>query len=207
MEDLERHMFYKGMSDWFKTIEKKSEAFHKKNSMELYDLVFDFWPEMEQYRTRISPVILGLARLSSNKVLQSLECVREYQRLGEQVKGRHVVPKIKTRRTAEKELKMLFEDLPDLNQEKYTKSFWEDYELEIRYDTFFLQTYQKLKEILVEFYFDKLVDLDGNHLRLLNSLLYYLAAMPFASGALKLESEAKEELQNIDSVRHQEQES
>lgn len=62
-----------------------SDAFHDKPRSDLYDLVFDYWPEAWKYRAKLSHGILTLAFEASNEAMICLCVTRGMMREGDPV--------------------------------------------------------------------------------------------------------------------------
>lgn len=187
---------YRNMDDMVNPNHSTKKAFENNLTSELYELVFSYWPEMEQYKQRISVQLVELAEVCVAETMSCLVLAEEYLRTGERVTEESPVPKPATREEAEVKMNELFKRFPKLDSEERRNSFWQEYEKGLWADHFFLAVHHKMKEALTDFYTDRILKLEGVHLRLLDSYLYYLGAWPFVQGVYGLERSAREEREN-----------
>ena len=196
MSNEDKSQGYKNMDDLVNPDHKANKAFENKLTSELYELVFSYWPEMEQYKKRISVQLIELAEVCVAETMSCLVLAEEYLRTGERVTEESPVPKPVTRDEAETKMNDLFRRFPKLDTLERRDSFWQEYEKGLWSDHFFLAVHHKMKEALTDFYTDRILKLEGVHLRLLDSYLYYLGAWPFVQGVYGLERSASEEKEN-----------
>jgi len=88
-------------------------------------------------------------------------------------------PKVTSKAESEKELQDFLRQIPEKHHAYATRMHWEDYE-EVRVHQLFLKgLHDKIKEVLVEFFQDEILELKGDYLRLLDEDTYLLALDPF----------------------------
>lgn len=196
MSNDDKFQEYKNMDDLVNPDHKTNKAFENNLTSELYELVFSYWPEMEQYKKRISLQLIELAEVCVAETMSCLVLAEEYLRTGERVTEESPVPKPATREEAEMKMNDLFRRFPKLDTLERRDSFWQEYEKGLWSDHFFLAVHHKMKEALTDYYTDRILKLEGVHLRLLDSYLYYLGAWPFVQGVYGLERSAREEREN-----------
>jgi hypothetical protein len=187
---------YKNMDDLVNPDHQSNKAFENKLISELYELVFSYWTELEMHKRKISMQILELAEVCVAETMSCLVLAEEYLRTGERVPEESPVPKPTTREEAEIKMLDLFRRYPKLDTQARRDAFWQEYEKGLWADHFFLAVHMKMKEALTDFYTDRIMKLDGVHLRLLDSYLYYLGAWPFVQGIYGLERTARSEMDN-----------
>lgn len=192
MSNEEKFQEYRNMDDLVNPNHKINKAFENKLTSELYELVFTYWPVMEQHRKQISVQLIELAEVCVAETMSCLVLAEEYLRTGERVSEESPVPKPATREEAEIKMNDLFRRFPKLDTQERRESFWQEYEKGLWADHFFLAVHQKMKESLTDFYTDRILKLEGVHLRLLDSYLYYLGAWPFVQGVYGLERSARD---------------
>lgn len=196
MSSDEKYQEHRNMDDLVNPNHKRNKAFENKLTSELYELVFSYWPEMEQFKKQLSVQLIELAEVCVAETMSCLVLAEEYLRTGERVTEESPVPKPATREEAEMKMNDLFKRFPKLDTLERRNSFWQEYEKGLWSDHFFLAVHQKMKESLTDFYTDRILKLEGVHLRLLDSYLYYLGAWPFVQGVYGLERSAREEKEN-----------
>lgn len=192
----EEYKGYKNMDDLVNPNHKSNKVFENKLISDLYELVFSYWPELEVHKIKISLQIIELAEICVAETMSCLVLAEEYLRTGERVSEESPVPKPATREEAEVKMHELFRRFPKLDTQDRRDAFWQEYEKGLWADHFFLIVHKKMKEALTDFYTDRILKLDGVHLRLLDSYLYYLGAWPFVQGIYGLERTARDEMEN-----------
>jgi hypothetical protein len=158
--------------------EKHAEAFIKKLSEELYSLVFSYYPEFAPYSKTVSKKVKEFACQCAQQVFENFDTVVYYQINNKPYTSKSSVPKPKTLAESEKELNELIELFPDDKEyaiQVHTESFNETNRTEL----FRQQTHNKVKEVLVKFYEETILDLKSDYLRMLDNYTYYLATFPF----------------------------
>jgi len=190
----EEYREFKNMDDLVNPDHKSNKVFENKLISELYELVFTYWPELEVHKKNISVQVIELAEICAAETMSCLVLSEEYLRTGERVTEESPVPKPATREEAEMKLVELFRRFPKLDTQERRDAFWQEYEKGLWSDHFFLVVHMKMKEALTDFYTDRILKLDGVHLRLLDSYLYYLGAWPFVQGIYGLERSARDEM-------------
>ncbi len=110
------------------------------------------------------------------------------------------VPKIINRE--EEELKLCKEmlDIPDEWKHEYSQVFWETYEEEVKSQEYIFAVFDKMKEIMVDYYLNDIIKLEGNLLRKLNGSLYHLAAWEMIDELYMLEDEIRAKKENTDNA-------
>jgi hypothetical protein len=186
MYEIEKYFEYDSAEESLKAWKERVDGFHTKLQAELCEMFFSYWPEMEVNRELIVQELWELAGHSCHDAYFSLLLATEYLHKGLPVLGDQSLPAARSRDKEEKELEELFDKFPILNTEQFIQSYWEDFELGIKVDNFYFQTHRKIKEALVEFYFENINRLYGDQLRYLDCQLYYMSSFPFSEGSLKL---------------------
>ena len=92
----------------------------------------------------------------------------------------------------DEELEELLEEFQILNNDEFIKSYWENFELGEKVNNYYFQVHRKIKETLVEFYFENINNLDGDHLRYIDCQLYHCSSCPFSEGSIRLKFQAEE---------------
>lgn len=193
MNNEEYNMEFKNMDDLVNPDHQSNKVFENKLISELYELVFSYWPELEVHKRMISLQVIELAEICVAETMSCLVLAEEYLRTGERVSEESPVPKPTTREEAEIKMLELFRKFPKLNTQERRDAFWQEYEKGLWADHFFLAVHMKMKEALTDFYTERILKLEGVHLRLLDSYLYYLGAWPFVQGIYGLERSARDE--------------
>ncbi|GET23949.1 hypothetical protein [Prolixibacter sp. NT017] len=189
----EKYQFYKRMGEELEAMKERAEAFHLKLSQELFDLVFAYWPEMEVYRTNLTEPLKQLAEEYANETMEYLNTAEGYWYTGRPVEGVNPVPKPLTEEDAEERVKEYVRERPDITPEVFRKLIWEDFEEEMRGDHFVHQVHHKMKEALTEFYSENILNLEADHLLLLDDYLYVLGAGLFVQDYYKLKAKTKKD--------------
>ncbi len=143
-------------------------------------------------RELINQELSELADYTCNEVYLSLCKAIEYLKQSLPVLGDQSLPEAKSREKEEVDLNELFDKFPCLNNDEFIKSYWEDFDLGVKVDNFYFQVHQRIKRILVEFYFESINILEGDQLRFIDCQLYYMASVPFSQDSLRLKFHAKE---------------
>jgi hypothetical protein len=196
MNDVGKYFEYHSAEESAKAWKKRFDGFHLKLQAELCELFFSYWPEMKASRELIDKKLMELAVYSCHEAYLSLGEANEYLRQGLSVLGDQILPVLKSREKEEKELEDLLNEFPNLNNAEFIQSYWEDFELGVKVDNFFFQAHKKIKEALVEFYFESINSLEGDQLRFIDCRLYYWSSIPFSEGSLKLKYQSEEPVKN-----------
>ncbi|WP_075590813.1 hypothetical protein [Labilibacter marinus] len=157
------------------------KAFKKKLSEELFRFVFEYYPEFEVYRTKVSAELKDKCAYCSARMLDMLSNVISSQKDNTPFKEGSRAPKVKTRAESEKELQAFIAQINEIKGDfeadiAYAEEIhWEDYEEEIKHQRFKKELHDKAKEILVEFYEEDVLALEADYLRMLDSYTYSLA--------------------------------
>jgi len=192
MNDVEKYFEYNSAEESMKAWKDRFDGFHTKLPAELCEFFFSYWTEMETNRELIIQELLELTSYPCHEAYLILSEANEYLRQGLPVLGDQSLPAVKSREQEEKELEELFVEFPNLNNDEFIKSNWEDFELGVKVDNFILLVHKKIKEALVEFYFENINRLEGDQLRYIDCQIYYRSAISFSEGSLRLKNQAEE---------------
>ncbi len=110
------------------------------------------------------------------------------------------VPKIISREEEELKLSSEMLDIPDKWKNEYSQMFWETYEEEVKSQEYIFAVFNKMKEIMVDYYLNDIINLEGNLLRKLNGSLYHLAAWEMIDELYMLEDEIRAKKENTDNA-------
>ncbi|KOH46892.1 hypothetical protein [Sunxiuqinia dokdonensis] len=193
MDGEELYWFFKNFEDDMKAMKAVDEAFHAKLSQALFDLVFAYWPEWEEYREQMADRLRELAERYSNKTMEGLNFVDYHLRRDEPVKNINPIPKPLSAANAEAKVQEFFAEFPDVPIEEWRSVVWEDFEDEMRADHFVHRIHKLMKEIVVEFYLDPILKFEPEHLLLLDDYLYMMGAYCFSDAVYELEYDAEQE--------------
>ena len=103
------------------------------------------------------------------------------------------IPKELCKEEEEVVLKQRFEKLniPEDGVAEFNEIFWDIYENQLKIQEYTLAVFNKMKEVLVKYYYNDIIDLEGNALRKLNSDLYHNAALGLIEEIYGLEKEIR----------------
>jgi len=91
----------------------------------------------------------------------------------------------------------LLTEFPALKDNKeFIQSYWVNFEEDLKYDNSFFGVHNKIKGVLVEYYLRGITELESEHLRELDSDLYYLSSHEFSVQALKIKIRIEEQSNN-----------
>ena len=192
MNDTEKYFDYSSVEELLKDWKDQFDGFHSKLPAELCEFFFSYWPEMEVNRELIIQDLRELADYSCQDAYFSLLTAKNYLSKGMPILENQSLPAPRSRDKEEKELEKLLKKFPILNNDDFIQSHWEDFELGVKVDNFYFQTHRKIKEVLVEFYFENINNLEVDQLRFIDCQLYYMSSFPFSQGSLKLKFQAEE---------------
>lgn len=194
MNDFEKYIEYHSLEQSAASWKERFDGFQLKLQSELCEFFFSYWPEMETYRESI------FSKLNQLAIYPCQEAYHAYLKANINLNKGVVpvcdcnVPKRKSRSEEEKSLKKLLTEFPALKDNKeYIQSFWDNFEESLKYENFFFGIHNKVKEVLVEYYFGGIDELESEHLRELDSDLYYLSSHVFSVQALKILTQIKEQ--------------
>lgn len=174
-EELEKHY------------EKLYKAFSQKLPGELTEVVFNHLPDMLEKRDIIYDDVYKTAEKYIREIWESYNNADSCNYSKTPVKDVSPVPKPKTREEAEKELQSELEETPEKYHELYKKTHWECYEDEKPHEMFLYAVFNKMKEVLVEYYMNDILKLEADYLRILEQSIYYMCAIQFVQEIYKLE--------------------
>ena len=115
-----------------------------------------------------------------------LSIVVSSQESGQPFKGENRPPKVKSKSESQKELQTFIAQIKkvEVATEKdlaYAEEIhWEGYADEIKHQQFNKGLHDKAKDMLVEFYEEDILALEGDYLRMLDSYTYQLAIFSFS---------------------------
>jgi len=193
MDQEELYNRFKGFSDRMDAMEANGKAFHEKLLQDLFDLVFDYWPETKSCRAAMEIPLRELAARYSQEAMESLNAAQYYLRTGEAIPKLSPVPRPLSEKVAEERALKLHRDLPGADLDECRKIVWEDFQWQMKSDHFVHRIHGLMKQALTDFYLEDLLELDGNHLLLLNEYLYIMGAYQFAEEVYKLMDDNKQE--------------
>ena len=162
-------------------------AFSTKLTKELTELVFNHLPEIDKKRNEMQAKVYEVAEKYMKEVKESFEWVNSSFYDKSPITKVSVVPKPITREDAEKQLVEELKDIPEEHHELYAKYHWEDYEHDKQHEDFLFAAFNKMKEVLVEVYFESIVDFDSDYLRKLDYAIYLMCAERFVQEVYELE--------------------
>jgi hypothetical protein len=179
---------------WLKDYEESTkyakacyQAFSTKLKKELTELVFNYLPVKEKKCYETQERVCEIVEKYTKEVKECFEWVNSSFYNKNSIKEVRAVPKQKTKEDAEKQLVEELKDIPKEHHELYTKYHWEDYEHDKRHADFLFAVFNKMKEVLVEIYFESIVDFDGDYLRRLDYGIYLMCAGEFVQAVYELE--------------------
>ncbi len=164
-----------------KEARKLEKALKKRLSEELFNFIFAHYTSYEPYRTSLSAQLKIQCDYCSSRVLDMLSIVISSQESGQPFKGENRVPKVKSKSESQKELQTFIAQIKEVEAVTeedlaYAEEIhWEDYADEIKHQQFKKGLHDKAKDILVEFYEEDILALEGDYLRMLDSYTYQLA--------------------------------
>jgi len=197
MNDFERYSEYNQIEDGAEAWKKRFDGFMTKLPVVLCEFFFAYWPEMEASRPVVEADLKELAVYPTREAYFAYLSVKNNQAKGESPANDYGLPKRKSKEEAESYLQKRLSEFPQLkDNEKYIQSYWRNFDVELKYENFFFGVHNKIKEVLVEFYLQGIDQFEGEHLRRIDSDLYYLSSYEFARRALKLKSQIEEQNEN-----------
>ncbi len=162
-----------------KASQELEEAFLKKMEAELVEYVFNYYPQLQQHRKKYTNRLLKIAQTCAAEALECFGLVLSYQYENKPYFKKNENKKPQTKEESEKELQKLLSEIPLKYKNNAIKTHWEMFEEQQVYEYFIYNAHLKLKEIMVEFFFDDINEFEGGHLRMLDSYTYSLAIYPF----------------------------
>lgn len=179
MEPTEFLEFLNRSEQEIKKLEKKERNFREKLSAKLVLLVFKYFPELESQRKRLLNSLQDISEQCAKIALECLGSAFHHAKNNIPYTEKKGIRKPRTKEESEKELQELLLLIDEKDHAYLSKIHWEEFENEQRHDGFYFKVHHKIKEVLVEFYFDEIQELSGGHLRLLEHYTYYLAVCEF----------------------------
>ena len=145
------------------------EQSQKKLSKELYDFVFDYYPIYLRKQDELSEKLKEYANQYAKKALDDLGMIDYYVSKNITYKSKYPVRKPQTRQESLKDLQELVDLCPDEDKEYAEKIHWESFYETQEAELFDKGIHDKVKEILVEFYGDEILELRSDLLRMIDS--------------------------------------
>ncbi len=175
----ELYRFYKNTLEELEERDKNGQNFLNDLSGQLFELIFRCRPDIKKYREQLSK---PLKKLVTKYARETFQCFNRSSSLAyckTEITALLNVPTLKSRKESEKELKELIKLIPHADVEYLKKIHWEEYRHQKQHENFILNVFKKMKEVLVEYYEENLMEFDGKYLRLLDGELYYFGAWEF----------------------------
>lgn len=160
--------------------EKNGKLFRKELNSELYNTTIKYWEAYEKVQPIGAEPLKALAEKYTSETFNCLDYVLWMARENTQTNQPLGVPQPYTKQQAERQLTNELKSLDKKHHKAYTEIFWDEFEHEQQTKNFVFTIYHTMKKALSERYFNYLVDLEGDCLRVLDSQIYYMAASEFA---------------------------
>jgi len=197
MNDFEKYFEYHSFEQSVGSWKERFDGFLAKLQAELCEFFFSYWPEMQSYKESIFNEVQQLAIYPGQEAYQAYLKANINLNKGVRPVCDCNVPKKKSRNEEEKSLKKLLTEFPALKDNKeFIQSYWVNFEEDLKYDNFFFGVHNKIKGVLVEYYLRGITELESEHLRELDSDLYYLSSHEFSVQALKIKIRIEEQSNN-----------
>lgn len=194
MNDFEKYFEYHSLEQSADSWKERFDGFQSKLQSELCEFFFSYWPEMEASRESIFSELQQLAIYPSQEAYLAYLKANINLNKGVAPVCDYNVPKKKSRNEGENSLEKLLAEFPALKDNKeFIQSYWVNFEEDLKYDNFFFGIHNKVKEVLVEYYFGGIDELESEHLRELDSDLYYFSSQVFSVQALKILTRIEEQ--------------
>jgi ribosomal protein S17E len=145
----------------------------------LFDKVSEHPDMVTKDDGKLNGMILKACIKTSHEVLDCYKIISDDYRnnkISELVTSQ---PKRKTRADAEIQLKNTIKKLKPELTERYKKEFWATFEEDIPYENFEWETFDLIKETLVDFFYDEIVNFEPSHFLKLDSYCYFNGMLGF----------------------------
>ena len=116
---------------------------------------------------------------------ESFEHVMKYQSKNKPYQPRHNFSIVTSKEESEKELQEFLRQIPEKHHEYAIKMHWEDYEEKRVIQLFHKGLHNKIKEVLVDFFEDDILEMKSEYLRQLDEYTYLSALCPFIQEIFK----------------------
>jgi hypothetical protein len=159
--------------------EKVRDEFVSTLTPVLFDKVSEH-PDMITYEdVKLNGMILKACIKTSHEVLDCYRIILDDFKSEKESELVTRQPKKKTRADAEVQLMETVKKLKPEHVERYKKEFWTTFEEDIPYENFEWETFGLIKETLVDFFYDDIVNFDSSHYLKLDSYCYYNGMLGF----------------------------
>ncbi|MCW3786961.1 hypothetical protein [Plebeiibacterium sediminum] len=83
------------------------------------------------------------------------------------------VPKPLKKEEEEEKLKLQLKNIPDEGKAMYSEVFWETYHHKLKIEKYKIDIFNTVKKMLVTFYYEEILNMEGSNLIALNGMLYH----------------------------------
>jgi|GEM_PF-5232973 len=177
MNREEKADFYDRMGRMLENYVKTRNSFEEKLTNELCQYVSENHPDKKGIK--IPEELKESARKYAWIAYEILGDAIEAQNKGEPYNFKSTFSIVKSDEEIEKQIEKILPDFPEEKWETIRKGFWEEYK-EIRvWELFEKGIHDKIKEVLVEFFEDSILELESEYLQQLEDDTYLLVAWHF----------------------------
>lgn len=176
MDQDEFYSRFQEFNDRMDEMEANGKAFHEKLQSDLFNLVFDYWPEEELQRSKLEAPLRRVVAKYSQEVMECLNGAQYYWRSGEEVPASSPVPEPMSAKDADKQIEKLHRQLPNVSIAEWRDVVWEDFGSRMKTNHFVHKIHQCMKQALTDFYLEYLLLLEGPHFLYLDSHIYWMGA-------------------------------
>lgn len=186
MDKYEFLDFVKRSQEKIEASAKYEKAFVKKLTIELFEFIFNYYPKYVPYRDKVTSKLKVLSNNCAKEIIENLGSALYYQRKNLPYKSKSGAKHPTTREESEKKLNELKKIVPKEEHEYLEEIHWEEFESSLRTEMFHVGLHNKAKEIMVDFFEEDILSLNGDCLRLLNDYTYLLSVYPFVDDVFSL---------------------
>ena len=177
MNSEEKADFYDRMGRMLENYIKIRNSFEEKLANELCNYVKENHPDKKpvEIPEKLKESARGYAWIAYEVLGDAIEA----QKKGEPYTFKRTCSIVKSDEEIEKKINEILPEFPEEKWETIRKGLWEEYKRSRVYELFQKGIHDKIKEVLVEFFEDSILELEGEYLQQLEDDTYLLVAYHF----------------------------
>ncbi|MEF8846595.1 MAG: hypothetical protein V5A59_14070 [Bacteroidales bacterium] len=177
MNREEKADFFDRMGRMFENYMKTRNSFEEKLTNELCQYITENHPDKKG--VEIPDALKESARSYAWIAYEVLGDAIKAQEKGEPYNFKRTCSILKSDEEIEKQIDKILPDFPEEKWETIRKGIWDEYKKSRVYELFQKGIHDKIKEVLVEFFEDSILELEGEYLQQLEDDTYLLVAWHF----------------------------
>jgi hypothetical protein len=161
-------------------------GFSKKLPPALAEIVLKHLTQLTKQGKNKEQAVLEIGKKYIRKIWEEYNMVYSLNVNGGPMADLDPVKKPTSREEAEKKLLKEIKKLPEQHHKVYTGIFWESYEEKLAREIYEYTIYEKVKEVITEFYIDDIMEFNSDCLRHFDRGLYLLCTCGFIEDVYQL---------------------